>query len=165
MVYLASILISFILFFADVSLLPHFLPWLTVPFLFLPFISILSLKDRTIFPIILAGVMGLATDAVSGSPVPVFSIAYMAVVIISKVFMGRFLSYGEIRANLINVSVGLTIIYGVNLAIQINTVSGYLWVLAVLANIGATFLTLIAYLWFGHDFFLWIEKETEERYR
>lgn len=165
MVYLASSLVAFALFFAEISLLPHLTLWFSVPFLLLPFLSIISLKDRTIFPLILAGFFGLLTDAVSGNAIPVFSIAYLSVVIISKIFFGKFVSYGEFRANLITISIGIAIIYGTDLALRLTSISGFYWLLPFVFNIVFAYLLLILYIWAGRTYFAWIEKNTEERFR
>jgi len=165
LVYLSSATISILLFLAEVSLLPHFLPWLTLPILVLPFISIISLKDRTIFPVILACLLGLLTDSVAGGQVHIYLVAYLGVVLISKLFLDRFLSYGEFRANMISLAFGITIIYGADLAFKIGSLSGWSWVLPLLANLLAILAVLTLYVWLGQRYFCWLEKETEERFR
>lgn len=165
MPYLLSSLIAFSLIFAEVSLAPHFLSWLAVPSLVLPFISIISIKDRTIFPIILAGLSGLVMDAVSANPIPFYSIAYISIAVISKVFLGIFVSYGEFRANLINMGVGLAVIYGSELAMKVGNIQSFDWMWVLIVNIPLAFLVLAFYMWAGRNYFSWIEKETEERFR
>lgn len=165
MVYLASTLIAFGLFFAELSFFPHFLPLLSVPFLILPFISIISLKDRSMYPIILAGIMGILTDAVAETVFPVFSTTYLVIAIISKFFLNRYESYGEFRANVINLSIGVLIIYGTELALHMGSLSGFSWILPFVLNIGMAFLALALYVLLGRRFFVWVEKKTEERFR
>lgn len=165
MILASTLLISFILFFAEVSLLPHLLPSLLIPLLLLPFISIISLKDKTIFPIFLAGFFGILTDAVVGNSIPIFSIAYLVTVLISKFFLSKFLSYGEFRANLINLSLAMTIIYGTDIALNLVNIHSWGWLFLLATNVLLTFLVLMVYLWLGQPYFSWIEKETEERFR
>ena len=165
MVYFSATLISFILFFCDLSLLPHLLPALTIPFLFLPFISIISLKDRTIFPIFLAGIIGFLTDGILVNSLPIFSIAYLTVAIMTKVFFERFSGYGELRANIINLFSGLTIIYIPIFIQQFTTISSLSWGINLIFNILANFVVLFLYLWAGQKYFLWVERKTEERFR
>jgi len=165
MIYLATISISLVLYFAELSLIPHLLPWFSVPFLLLPFISIYSLKDRTIFPIFLAGLMGVMTDAATGNQIPIYSIAYLSIAVISKIFLGKFNSYGEVRANLINMLTGITIIYGTDLAFKAGDIYSLSWFLPFVLNVILAFAVLVLYIWVGRRFFTWIEKETEERFR
>lgn len=165
MVYISSLLLVVGLFFVESSMLPHFLSGIMTPLLVLPFISILVLKDRTLFPIILAGVLGMLTDAVAGNYIPVYSIAYLLVIFTSKVFFNRFISYGEFRANIINVFMAITIIYGTEIALTLENINNADWILPLLLNIVLTFAFLFLYMRFGRKYFSWIEKETEERYR
>lgn len=165
MIYFSSFLITISLYFLELSLLPHFISWSPMPLLVLPFLSILGLKDRTIFPIILAGIMGIITDSVSGNVIPVFSIAYVLVTLISKIFQAQFLSYGEMRAYMINISLALFIIFGTDFALKIQGLHGFSWVLPLGLSIIITYVLLILYTFLGRKYFSWIEKETEERFR
>lgn len=165
MTYLFSSLIAFSLIFVEVSLMPHLISWLAVPFLLLPFISIISIKDRTIFPVLLAGVVGISMDAVSGNVIPIYSIAYVLIAVISKVLLGRFISYGELRANMINMIIGITVIYGTELALNFGNIHDFSWLWMFLVDIACAFLVLIVYIWLGRKYFSWVEKMTEERYR
>lgn len=165
MVYLSTILITLLLFFLELSFIPHFGLWMGIPFLLLPFISIISIKDRTIFPVILAAVAGLLVDSVSTVVVPVYAIAFISIALVSKIFLNRFISYGEFRANIINISIGLLIIFGTDIAFRINSISSYAWLWPFSFGIFLTFLTLAIYMYFGHNYFSWVEKETEERFR
>lgn len=165
MTFVFTSIIAAVLFFLEVSVLPHFWFYLAGPFLFLPFLSIISLRDRTIFPIILAAALGLVSDSVSGNVIPVFLIAYLAVTLISKVFMSKFTSYGEIRANIINITIGMFIIYGTDLVLTMGNIKGLQWLLPILINMSVTYLLLIIYIIAGQKYFNWLEKETEERFR
>lgn len=165
MIYASSALIALVLYFVEVSILPHFSFIFVGPLLVLPFISILSLKDRSIFPIILAGVMGILTDALTGGTVPIFLIAYVSIVLISNVFMGRFISYGEIRANIINITIGMVIIYGTDIVIRLTAINSLSWFVPFAVAVGLTYLLLVLYLLVGRTYFAWIEKESEERFR
>lgn len=160
-------MIALILLFGEVSMLPHFLVLPAGPFLLLPFISIISMKDRTIFPIILAAIMGIFTDGITGNRVPLFTITYVLVVLVSKLFFTRFTSYGEMRASLISLTGALVIILGVDMAVRFMDISSWSvsWILPLSISIALTYFLLFIYLWVGHRYFTWVEKETEERFR
>jgi hypothetical protein len=117
------------------------------------------------FPIILAGMMGIITDSQTGLAVPIYSISYIGIAVISKVFLGKFISYGEYRASFVNVSIGIFIIYGTDLALRTSTITGLFWLVPLLFNISATLLVLFIFIILGRHYFNWIEKETEERFR
>jgi len=165
MVYLSSTLIALVLFLAEVSLLSHFLPWITLPVLVLPFLVIVSMKDRTIYPIFLAGTLGLLTDSVSGGNLHIYLATYLGIVLISKVFLNRFLSYGEFRANLINLAFGVFVIYGADIALKLSVLGGWFWILPIMLNVFVVVVILSLYTLFGQRYFCWLEKETEERFR
>ncbi|GEM_PF-1082076 len=166
MIYLGSSLIALLLYFMELSLLPHFSPWLTIPFLLLPFLSLLSIKDRTIFPIILAAIFGFLLDANVLSKFPIFTIAFVAVTAISKLFFARFVSYGELRASFILTLLGLVIIYGFEVPTQIATLSwSFGWLVPIFFNFILTYLVLIIMIIGFRKYFDWVEKSTEERYR
>jgi Kef-type K+ transport system membrane component KefB len=133
--------------------------------LVLPFILLVSFKDRTIYPIILASLIGILTDATTGSNVPIFFSAYLLVTLIAKVFLSKFINYGELRANLINLLVGMAIILGVDLTTRSISLHGWTWIPVLLINVALTCLILVLYTWFGRRYFSWIESQTEERYR
>jgi hypothetical protein len=166
MTYFSSSLIALLLYFFELSLFPHFSPWLTIPFLLLPFFSILSVKDRTIFPIILAAIFGFLMDASVLSNFPIFVIAFVAITAISKLFFARFVSYGEMRATLLLTLFGLLIIYGFELPLSVTTLSwSFSWLIPIIFNFLLTYLVLaIMFLGFG-KYFDWVEKSTEERFR
>ena len=166
MTYLASSLIALGLYFVELSLLPHFSPWLTVPFMMLPFLALLSARDRTIFPILLGGAVGLMMDATTLSHIPVFAIAFISVTAISKVFFAQFISYGESRASLLLTLLGLVIIYGFEIPTQLATFTWSIgWLIPILFNIALTFIVLVFMIFGFRKYFDWVEKTTEGRYR
>lgn len=165
MVYLSSSLIALLLFFVEVSLLPHFASWISLPILILPFLSIISLKDRTIFPVFLAVFLGIAMGSVTGEARFTYLVAYLGVVLISKIFLDRFISYGEFRANLVTIIFGIFVIYGSNLVFGTVSLAGWSWLVPVTASVLTTILVLVIYIVLGQKYFSWLEKETEERFR
>jgi cell shape-determining protein MreD len=147
-------------------MLPHFSPWLTIPFLLLPFITILSIKDRTIFPIILGGIFGFLLDANTFSKFPVFTIAFIAVAAISKLFFARFVSYGEFRATFVLTLIGLAIIYGFEVPAQLSSLTwSFGWLIPIIFNFLLTYFVLVLFIYILRKYFDWVEKSTEERFR
>lgn len=165
MIYLSTLLIAMALMLLEVSLAPHLMFIFPLPLFLLPFISIISLKDRTVFPIILAFIMGIIMDAAVNSTIPIYLFAYLSVVIISRVFMGRFISYGEGRANIINIGIGIMIIYGVQIFYKLEYIKSWHWLVPLALSIAVTYILLPIYLRLGRRYFSWIEQETEERFR
>jgi len=164
--YVATSLIALLLYFVELSLLPHFSPWLTVPFLLLPFIAIISAKDRTIFPIILGGISGLLMDATTLNRLPVFAITFIVITAISKIFFARFISYGELRATLVLTLIGLILVYSLEIpALLSHFTLTYGWIVPIVFNILATYLVLIIMLYAFRKYFDWVEKTTEGRFR
>ena len=165
MIFLSSLIIAAVLFFLEASFLPHLLPLSIAPLLILPFISILSLKDRTIYPIFLGGMLGIVTDSISGNQIPIYFISYLLIVLVSKVFLTRFISYGEFRANLLTVTIGMSAIYLVDITSIYAHIQSWAWLTSLVISIFTTYLVLALYLWVGQAYFTWLEKETEERFR
>lgn len=166
MIYLYSSLISLLLYFLELSLLPHFTPWLVVPSLLLPFIVILSVKDRTLFPIILGVAAGMLLDAGTLSKIPVFTITFLLVTALSKIFFLRFVSYGELRASLLLTTLGLVLIYAIQIFPQVTTTQWSIgWFVPLTLNLALTYGALALIIIGFRGYFDWVEKTTEERYR
>ncbi len=166
MFYLYSSLLALLLYFIELSLFPHFSPWLVVPFLLLPFIAILSVKDRTVFPIILGASMGLLLDANTLGQMPIFTISFLLFTTVSKLFFLRFVSYGELRASVALTFIGLTSIYIAEIVTQIST---FKWsvslLIPIIFNYILTFGILVLMIIGLRRYFDLVEKTTEERYR
>lgn len=165
MVYFSSIIIALGLYFIDLSLLPHTQVWISAPLFLLAFISIISMKDRTIFPIFLAGIMGYLTDSVIMNTVTIYSIAYLSIAIITKVAMNRFISYGELRANFITALLGIVVIYGFDIYTRIDNLNYLGLTIQIGLNTSLMFILIVFYLRAGRKYFSWIEDETESRFR
>jgi hypothetical protein len=163
MPYFLTTLITLILTLADISIVPRLSYYLSLPILALPFIVIVCLRDRTIYPIILALISGIIYSAASGNSIYVLTFLFVAA--IGKVFFANSQNYNYIRSSLALLLIGLagTIFasYGIIMKSYLNPSLYLLIGLYLLSSIAL----LPIYGFIGRRFFDYIDKYTAERFR
>ncbi len=165
MLYFSAFLIAFGISVVNVSLLPHFwMPIAQIVFV-LPFLSIYSLKDKTIFSYLLAVTLGVYYDTLTASSFPVFSVTFLLVTMVGKSFFSKITSYGVERTGWLLTLMGYGLILfsdwqriGANL-----THSGLYLQLAT--NLLFLFVWQLVLYRALTPYFDWVEKFTSERFR
>lgn len=165
MVYLSATLIAFVLYVTNVSLLPHF--WiLGTQFIFvIPFLSIYSLRDKTIFPYILAVGVGVFYDALTVSTFPYFAVVLLLTTVVGKNFFSKVTSYGVERTGLL-----LTVIayFALLLSNWVLILSSYTKIVfytnCLVSLVVLLIFQFVIYRVLGR-YYDWVEKTTTERYR
>ena len=165
MVYISSFAIGILLAYLDLSFLPHLLPWYATPILIVPFLAILSIKDATIFPIILAFIIGFVYDASSLGGLPIFTVSLVLMVLLSKILFSRLSNYGIMRTSLLLSSIALAIIYASSYQLILSNFSNYNVYINIAISAAITLIFCAVIYLILRKYFDWIEKTTSERFR
>jgi hypothetical protein len=133
--------------------------------LLLPYIVLVGHKDKTIFPIFLAAGTGMMLDAVSQNNLPVYAIAFVFTVAVSKLFFSQFTAYGEFRANAIVTLIGLLVIYSLMLPSRFAGQFDVHWLVPIGLNIFLNLLVLAIFTFIFRKYLDFLESKTEDRFR
>lgn len=165
MIYLSTLAIVLGLYILNVSLLPHVSITLSQIVLVLPFISLYSLRDKSIFPYILAVFAGLLYDGATVSVFPIFAVTFLLIVLVGKNIFSKITSYGVERTSLLLTVIGFFAI----------VLSGWERLLTSYTNIhlylsvGVSFIAIVVihFVLFRvfQRYFDFVEKTTSERFR
>lgn len=165
MVYFSAILIAFLSSLLNVSFFPHFL-YLSLGFnIFLPFLAMYSIKDKTLFPVLLAFFAGIMYDAFILYNFPIFTILFLFVTITAKLLFNNDSSYNVDRTALIVVGLGLFLQTILNYQVLQNSFTELNLYLSVAGGIIFTLLWAIIMYKLFPRYFDWVEKTTSERFR
>ncbi len=165
MLYLSAFLFTFVISALNVSLLPHFWPFSSQITFVLPFLAIYSLKDKTIFPYLLAVVLGLFYDSLTVASFPFFSVAFLIMTMIGKNFFSKITSYGVERTGWLLTLIGYLIILvsgWERVAVSYTNISLYT---GVALNLVSLFVFQLLIFRLLVKYFDWVEKTTSERFR
>ena len=165
MVYFVSSLFVIVILLFETALLPHFGTWFGGSILLLPFMVLMSHKDKTIFPIFLAAVAGIMLDSVTHNQLPVYAISLVFVATITKIFFSHITAYNEVRANLIIIVVGLVLVYALEIPYQIifHNITAIVSAIGVNTILNVIFLFIFTIIF--KKYFDWLEIKTEDRFR
>jgi len=156
---------TFALSIMGISFLPHFWPYLTTPILVLPYLAIISIKDKTIYPYFLALLAGLIYDSATRLTLPLYTLLFISIILFSKFLFSKLTSYSVNRAIYILVLVGYIISIFFSYDVIISSYQNVSLYILLIINILAVFTESFLLLRFGGKYFDWIEKETRERFR
>lgn len=165
MIYLSALTIVLGLYIINVSLLPHILISLSQIVLVLPFISLYSLRDKSIFPYILAVFAGLLYDGATVSAFPIFAVTFLLIVLAGKNIFSKITSYGVERTSLLLTVIGF---FAIILSDWERLLTSYTNINLYLA-VGTSFVVIIFihFILFRvlQRYFDFVEKTTSERFR
>jgi len=165
MIYFVSAIITFLLSILGISFLPHFWPYLTTPILVLPYLAIISIKDKTIYPYFMALFAGVIYDVATKLTLPLYTLLFIFIILISKFLFSKLTSYSINRAIYILVAIGFIISVSFSYETVINSYQYSSLYILLVTNLFALFIESFLLLHFGGRYFDWIEKETSERFR
>ena len=165
MVYLSTFVIAFLLYALNSSFLPHFWFNFNHIILILPFITLYSLRDKTIFPYILAVAIGILYNTIILSSFSYFAVIFLLVTIVGKNIFSKIASYGMSRAAFILTIFGYLLYLASDWKLILNSYNQPKLYISLLFNAFILFLVQIIFTKIFAKYFDWVEKTTTERYR
>jgi hypothetical protein len=165
MIILSAIFISLLAYLINVSLTPHFGLSLSHIILVLPFISLYSLRDKTIFPYILSAIVGILYDGSAVSGFPVFSVTFILITLIGKNVFSKITSYGVERTGLYLTVIGYFLILFSDWGRLIANYSDITLYVDIVISLALLVVIQIMLFRVFKNYFEWVEKTTTERYR
>ena len=163
MPYIFSALITLGLSIADISVLPRFSYYLGLPLLALPFIVIISLRDRSIFPIFLAFFAGLIYSSAAGNLI--YVVVFLIAAVTAKLFFADSQDYNYIRSSLVLLAGTLVLMLAASWNILMATWRDPKLYLVLAIYLVGSLLLLPLYSYLGRKYFDYVDKYTAERYR
>ena len=163
MPFLATFLISIILVFLELSFIPYFDIFGVTPFLFLPFLVDLSLKSRNNFIPILATIAGLFFDFASNGNYPFYTILFIAIALIDRIFFYRKSNYSNKFTYLGIVTISILIVYLFKAETILSNKEywqGFLFSYLICVLLSLVFAVIIDRAL--EKYFIWLEEKTEK---
>jgi divalent metal cation (Fe/Co/Zn/Cd) transporter len=153
------------LYYISTSLLPHIWPYLTAPVLLIPFFAVYSLRDKTIFPYLLAFSIGVLADAYTANGIYINTIIFILIVALGKVVFTNLTNYGLERTSYLLSVVGSLLIYIFDFGIIVSNLANLNLYMIIGLNIFTN--TVVVFIWyrFGQKYLDYVEKTTSERFR
>ncbi len=165
MLYLSAISISFALYWLNISFLPHFWPYFSVPVLFLTFLSIYALRDKTIFPYILSFIFGLIYDGASIGLFPKFTVIFLTVTVVGKLIFVNLTNYGLERTSYLLYLIGTILLWLSTYDILVVNLNRFATYASQGVNLALGLFVIFLSYRFGEKYFDYVEKTTSERFR
>ena len=165
MIYFLIYLSSFLLVVLNVSVLPHLGYYVATGIYALPFVAIISIKDKSISPLLLAFMTGIVYDALGGTVFPVYTITFLAVAISAKLLLNNLTSYGVYKASFGLVGVGLLFTIILSYPSVVSSLRNPNLLVYILSMFLSTFIFAGVLYLSASKFFDYIEKYSSERFR
>lgn len=167
MAYFVATLITLFITIIETSLLPFFQIFGAVPFVFLAFLSLLSVRYQGIFHIFIAFIAGLFFDAVSSGFPGVFTIVFISNAMIGRTFFYKDTGYNSTQSFYILLGTSAVILYviqGIGLLLSGDLIW---WDFGVVSLIGVilTLITGFVVMKYLETFVEWLNKKAVERFR
>jgi len=165
MIYLSALTIVLGLYILNISFLPHILISLSQIVLILPFISLYSLRDKSIFPYILAVFAGLLYDGATVSVFPIFAVTFLLIVLAGKNIFSKITSYGVERTSLLLTAIGFFVLVLSDWErLLLSYTNLHLYFALGMSFIAIMVIHFVLFRIFQR-YFDWVEKTTSERFR